>query len=97
MKYEALGLATRARARQQLGVRLAADDARAAVQVARRLGDPAVLLDCLAVLLNIDGNDGVLDEARRTIENILRMLSHESLRSAFVRSLSARQLGALGR
>jgi hypothetical protein len=34
------------------------------------LADPAVLLDCLIALLEIDGTDGLLDEARRTAQEI---------------------------
>ncbi len=91
LKYEALGLATRARARARLGAREAVGDARTAVDVARRLADPAVLLECLMALLEIDGSDAVLDEAQRTAHGILGTLSQRSLRSAFLTSLSRRQ------
>jgi len=64
-KYEALGLLARARAATQLGLPRAAKDARGATEVARRLGDPALLLDCLAVLLEVDGSDALLAEARQ--------------------------------
>ena len=95
LKYRALGLATRARARHRLEVRRAVDDGRDAVEVARRLADPAVLLDCLTVLLEIDGSDALLDEARQTAHTILGTLSQESLRSAFLTSLSGKQLHLL--
>src|SRR5262249_45833415 len=50
LKYEALGLATRARARTKLGELPAAiEDAASAVNLARRLADPSVLIDALAV------------------------------------------------
>jgi len=89
-KYEALGLITRARAAHRLGAPSALRDARAAVDVARRLADPAVLLDGLIVLLDVDGSDALLDEARRTARNIVRAVSDESLRSVFLRSVSSR-------
>jgi tetratricopeptide (TPR) repeat protein len=86
-KYEALGLLTRARAAHRLGARSALIDARAAVNAGRRLADPAVLLDCLIVLLEIEGTDALLAEARRTAQNIVRAVSDEELRSAFLTSV----------
>lgn len=96
LKYEALALATRARAWAQLRSRRSADDARAATEVARRLADPAVLLDCLGVLLEMDGSDAVLTEARQTTHAMLGTLSSPSLRGAFARSVSAKYRGILG-
>jgi tetratricopeptide (TPR) repeat protein len=86
-KYEALGLLTRARAAHRLGARSAPKDAQAGVDAARRLGDPAVLLDSLIVLLDIDGTDAVLDEARRATQNILRAVSDDTLRAVFLASV----------
>ena len=85
-KYEALALITRARAARRLGARSALDDARTAVDVGRRLADPAVLLDALIARLEMDGTDGLLDEARRTAQKIVRAVSDETLRSAFLAS-----------
>ena len=90
LKYEALALAVRARARHRLGLRQAGTDARAAVGVARRLADPAVLLECLRVLLEVAGSDGALIEARQSSQRILETLSRESLRCAFLRTLAPR-------
>jgi tetratricopeptide (TPR) repeat protein len=87
-KYEALALVMRARAGRELGSRSARRDARAAVDVARRLADPAVLLDCLVALLAIDGTDVLLDEARRTAQKIAGAVSDETLRSAFLTSVA---------
>jgi len=87
-KYEALALIARARAARRLGARSALQDARAAVDVGRRLADPAVLLDCLIALLEIDGTDVLLDEARRTAQKIVRAVSDESLRSVFLTSVA---------
>src|SRR5262249_44841812 len=65
LKYEALGLTTRARARTKLGELPAAiEDAASAVSHARRLGDPSILIDALSIHLQIDGNDALLNEAR---------------------------------
>ena len=92
-KYQALGLATRARARGQLGMRQAVDDARAAVIIARRLSDPAVLLECLGVLLEQDGNNDIFVEWQRTVESILGALTHEPLRRTFMAGIPARIAG----
>ncbi len=54
---------------------------------ARRLGDPALLLDCLIVLLEIEGTDALLAEARRTAQTIVGAVSDEALRSAFLGSV----------
>ena len=54
---------------------------------ARRLADPAVLLESLIVLLEIKGSDTLLEEARQTAQRILRAVSDASLRSAFVTSV----------
>ena len=86
-KYEALGLVARARAAHRLGASSAVKDARAAAVVARRLADPAVLLESLIVLLEIKGSDTLLEEARQTAQRILRAVSDASLRSAFVTSV----------
>lgn len=86
-KYEALGLVTRARAAHGLGARSAVKDARAAVDAGRRLADPAVLLECLIALIEIEGTDALLDEARRTAQRIVRAVSDETLRSAFIASV----------
>jgi hypothetical protein len=93
-KYQALGLAVRARARVQLGMRQALDDARAAVNVARRLSDPAVLLECLGVLLEQDENSDVFVEWQRTVESILGALTNEPLRRAFMARLRSGLPGA---
>jgi tetratricopeptide (TPR) repeat protein len=86
-KYEALGLVTRARAARRLGARSAVKDARAAVDTGRRLADPAVLLECLIVLLEIEGTDALLEEARRTAQKIVRAVSVDTLRAAFLTSV----------
>jgi tetratricopeptide (TPR) repeat protein len=86
-KYEALGLVTRARAAHRLGAPSAVKDACAAVDAGRRLADPAVLLDCLIARIEIEGTDALLGEARRTAQKIVRAVSDETLRAAFLASV----------
>ena len=69
-------------------MRRGSEDAEAAVKVARTLGDPALLLECLTVLLDVNGSDALLDEARQTAQRILAALSQQSLRSAFLTSFA---------
>ena len=83
-KYEALGLVARARAVRRLGARSTATDARAAVKVGRRLADPAVMLECLIALLEIEGTDAALNAARQTAQKIAAAVSRETLRSKFL-------------
>ncbi|HEY2435001.1 MAG TPA: AAA family ATPase [Vicinamibacterales bacterium] len=90
LKYEALGLATRARALHHVGSRQAVADARDAAAVARTLGDPAVLLECLIVHLEVDGSDAVEQEARRTGQRMLDALTRPALRLGFAAFLSER-------
>lgn len=89
VKYEALGLAASARAQHALGLRQAADDALAGSAVARRLDDPAVLLECLTVLLQVDGSDEVAAEVRQTVRRILAAVSQEPLRRRFLTGASS--------
>ena len=91
IKYEALGLGTRARARSKLDqMGLAIDDAAAAVAIARKLGDPALLIDMLALQLVLDGNDALASEARQTVDKVLGKLTDQHLRQRFLESESVR-------
>jgi tetratricopeptide (TPR) repeat protein len=83
-KYHALGLMARARARRELGVRKAVEDARASVEVARRLSDPVLLSECLSVLLAQDGTDELLAESRRAIDRVLLGVTDHALRRSFL-------------
>ena len=83
-KYEAWGLATRVRRQLEgLASQRASGDAVASVKIARRIGDPALLLNCLSVLLELDGSDELRSEAQRTVERVCKALSQEPLRSRF--------------
>jgi len=84
-KYEALGLVTRAMARHQLGrMREAIEDALQAVQVARAIEDPALLLRALDAWLQLDGDVAGAAEARATMARILDELRDEQLRRRFL-------------
>ena len=76
---------TRARARIRSGEKRAAiNDARRAVAVARRIGDPALLAQAIALLVAIDGNDRLLLEARLLIDRITLALPDAPLRQYFL-------------
>ncbi|MGH8639997.1 MAG: hypothetical protein ACREUZ_22965 [Burkholderiales bacterium] len=55
---------------------------KAAVDVARRLGDPALLLIGLATLLDLNGSEALLAEIRQTVERIVGTLAPGRLRDA---------------
>jgi predicted ATPase/predicted Ser/Thr protein kinase len=91
-KYVALGLLTRATARvRRHDAAGAVADATRAVEAARRLGDPALLLKALQVRIAVDGSDALLAEARACSGRILSNLDDPSLRGRFLASeLAAR-------
>jgi tetratricopeptide (TPR) repeat protein len=83
-KYEALGLLTRAQALQRLGrTQEAILDAKLAVSVARSTEDPALLLQALDLVIQIDGDDGLAAEAGHTYRRILDALPEGELRQRF--------------
>jgi hypothetical protein len=65
------------------------------VDAARRLADPAVLLDCLMALLEIEGTDALLEEARQTTQRMAGAVSDEGLRAAFLTSVRNKMPRAL--
>ena len=87
VKYEALGLAVRAAAKRHVRRKGAATDADAAIDVARRLDDPAVLLHCLTTRLEIDDRIDVRAEARATVQRMLAGVSNGPLRRTFLESV----------
>jgi tetratricopeptide (TPR) repeat protein len=87
LKYEALGLATRATAQRLLRRKGALSDADAAIAVGRRLGDPSVLLHCLTARLGIERSGDILAEARATVQRMLATVSDERLRRTFLESV----------
>ena len=83
-KYEALGLLTRAQALQRLGrTQEAILDAKLAVAVARSTEDPALLLQALDLLIQIDGDDSLAAEAGDTHRRIVDALPEGDLRQRF--------------
>jgi tetratricopeptide (TPR) repeat protein/predicted Ser/Thr protein kinase len=87
LKYEILGLTTRARARHALDqIPEAQEDASRAVTQARTLGDPIVLLSALNALLAIEGTDALAEEARASVARIVGHLDDEELRDRFLAS-----------
>ena len=85
-KYHALGLITRAAARKATGDRPGAlEDVVRAVEVAREVGDPAVLLKALHTHIDLDGTDALAGEARQCCDRILSNLD-DRLRETFLQS-----------
>ena len=96
LKYEALGLGTRAQALNRLGRgKDAVADLRRAVELARSLGDPAVFLRAATALLAVDGDDALAAEARATAERIARALPDAELRRCFEAAAPLRMLAGL--
>jgi serine/threonine protein kinase/tetratricopeptide (TPR) repeat protein len=95
-KYEALGLATRARALDRLGrTEEAIVDARLAVAVARKIEDPALLLQALDLVIQMDGDDSLAAEARDTHRRILDAIPESDLRRRFAAGEVARRIQKL--
>jgi hypothetical protein len=84
-KYVALGLMARAQARRATdSVDAASSDAARAAEIARALGDPAVLLKALKIQIAVDGSDALVNEARGCSERIVAQLDDVALRDAFL-------------
>jgi ATP/maltotriose-dependent transcriptional regulator MalT len=83
-KYEALSLVARARALIGLGrTREAIPHLRSAVDLTRKIGDPALFLRPAAALLSVAGDDALLAEAREAVGRVLGALSDEAMRRGF--------------
>ena len=84
VKYQALGLGTRAKALASLGrTKAATADLRSAIELARPVGDPALFLGAAAALLAIDGDDALATEARAAVERITAALPDRDTRRRF--------------
>jgi DNA-binding winged helix-turn-helix (wHTH) protein len=95
-KYEALGLITRARGLHALArTRDAIADAKTAVSVADKTGDPALLLVALDALLGLDGADELATRARAVTDRIDEGLPDEVMRRCFTESEVVRRIRAL--
>jgi len=83
-KYKILGLWTRGRALSAQGHRAEAiGELRHGLELARVLGDPAMLLRVSAELLALDGNDQLLKQATGLVRQIRAELPSEELRARF--------------
>ncbi len=85
VKYEVIGLTTRAEAQVALGrAKDAIADLRNAVSRARPVGDPALFLRAAADLLAIDGNDDLAGEVQAARDRISDGLPDEEMRRRFL-------------
>jgi hypothetical protein len=84
VKYEVIGLCSRAQALRALGrTREAIADLRGAVVLARPVGDPALFLRAASGLLAVDGHDALAAEAASAVERVAAALPHEDMRRRF--------------
>jgi tetratricopeptide (TPR) repeat protein len=87
VKYETLGLVTRAQALRALGrTSEAIADAQRGVEVARATADPALLLTALDTMLSVEGDDESAAQARSVSDRILTALPDETMRKRFTES-----------
>ena len=94
-KYEALGLITRAHGLHALTrTRDAIADAKTAVCVADKTGDPALLLLALDALIGFDGTDELANQARAVTDRISASLPSDVLRRCFTESEVMRRIRA---
>lgn len=83
-KYRAAGLGTRARALVALGRHTEAlGSLQAAVDLARRLGDPALFLRLAGPLYDLGGDAALAAEARAAVDRIAQALPDAELRRRF--------------
>ena len=94
-KYEALGFMTRARSLHAAKrTQAAIADARQAVEIATAIADPSVQLLTLDTLLDLDGTDELMLQARAVSERIQTSLPDDALRALFCASeIAQRVLG----
>jgi class 3 adenylate cyclase/tetratricopeptide (TPR) repeat protein len=96
-KYEIAALETRGKALAALGRKQeAVTDLKAAVDLARPFGDPALFVRAASGLLATDGNDALLAEARGAAHRALGALPDEELRRRFAAAEPVQALGSLG-
>lgn len=88
-KYQTFGLETRAKALAALGrKREAIAEAQKAVEILRPIGAPALFLRAAATLINLEGNDALLAEARAAAQYIIAALPIDTMRRTFESSES---------
>lgn len=97
VKYQALGLWTRARSLGPLGrTREAIADLHTAIDLARSLDDPAIFLRVAGALLAIAGDDTLLQEARAAAQRIRIALPDEDMRRTFAAAEPVQLLAKFG-
>lgn len=96
VKYEVLSLVTRGTAFHALGQTYAAiADFRRAVELARPIGDPALLLRASSPLLTLDGDDVLREEVASTIAKIAEALPDSEERRRFMHADALQTLSPL--
>ncbi|HZR19862.1 MAG TPA: AAA family ATPase [Verrucomicrobiae bacterium] len=94
IKYRIAALISKATALVALNrKREAVADLRMAIRLARPVGDPALLLRACCALLDIEGNDRLLVEARATAKRIYQELPEGHMRDRFQAAEAVRRLG----
>jgi hypothetical protein len=97
VKYQVLGLGTRAQALAGLGrTHEAIADLRSVVDLARPVGDPAMFLRAATGLLALDGDDTLAAEARAAADSIAAALPDAEMRRRFAEAEPVRLLDRLG-
>jgi class 3 adenylate cyclase/tetratricopeptide (TPR) repeat protein/transcriptional regulator with XRE-family HTH domain len=97
VKYHAFGLETRARALNVLGRKHAAiAEARQAVNLIRPIESPALFLRAAVALIELDGDDALLEEARAAAQRIVAALPNDELIRRFEAADPVRLLGRRG-
>lgn len=85
LKYQALGLRSRACGLQGVGrEREAIGELRRAVALARPVGDPALLVQVATPLLALAGDDALLAEVRAAAERIVAATPNDAVKQAFL-------------
>jgi len=97
-KYELLGLWTHARALDNLGRRHEAIALlRSALEKARPLGDPAMVLRLAEALLAIDGTEALAAEAGAAVHRIVAELPEGPMRQCFEEAETVRSVRKFSR
>jgi len=92
-KYEALGFMTRARSLHAAKrTQAAIADARQAAEIATAIADPSVQLLTLDTLLDLDGTDELMLQARAVSERMQNSLPDDALRALFCASEVAQRV-----
>jgi len=98
LKYQALGLRSRAWGLQGVGrEREAIGELRRAVALARPVGDPALLVNVATPLLALAGDDALLAEVRAAAERIVAATPNDTVKQAFLAAEPVQLLWKLSR